>query len=370
MLVITGTALWQTLLTDNNGDLAGAKVEDRVVNLIEDSNFFESLVEDSSDAIVTIDENSRIVYANQSVERVFGYEPEDLIGEPLTTVMPQSLVKNHHQSLTRYLSTGERTLDWNDVRFPGKHADGHELQLSITFEEHEYQNVRLFSGIIRDVTRRVNRERELERKNEQLERFASIVSHDLRGPLKSARALLDLVRKSDDEEYLDELEAVHERMMDIVDDVLTLTREGDAIDDVDRVVLGDVVRDAWSTVGTEEASLTVVDEVAVVADRARLRTLLENVLGNAVHHGDSTVSVRVGALPENVGFYVADDGPGVDGEYHGDVFEYGFTTSDEGTGLGLSIVRDVAHAHGWSVEMTDSLQGGARVEVRDVEIAE
>ncbi|QLC34520.1 PAS domain-containing sensor histidine kinase [Halarchaeum sp. CBA1220] len=327
-----------------------------------DKEFFEALVENGSDAIVSIDENSRILFANRSVERVFGYEPDELVGEPLTTIMPERFHDAHHEAIERYLETGERTLDWRDVELPAKHADGHEVQLSITFEEHRYDGERVFSGIMRDVTDRVERERELERQNEQLERFASFVSHDLRDPLQTAKADVAILESEyGTDELFDELDETLDRMDALIDDVLTLAKQGKTIGETATVELPDVARAAWRTAGVETATLDVEDDIGSVrADRERLETLFQNLFRNAVQHAGADVTVRVGALPD--GFYVADDGPGFGTEAPEDLFEYGYTTDESGTGFGLSIVGEIADAHGWAVSATSGETGGARFE--------
>jgi len=334
--------------------------------MIEDREFFETLVQNGSDAIVSIDEDSEIVFANEAVERVFGYTPEEVEGEPLTVIMPERFEDAHFDGVESYLETGERALDWNDIHLPAVHKNGHEMQLSITFEEHRFGEERYFSGIMRDVTERVARERELKRQNEQLEKFASIVSHDLRDPLNAARATLALAKAERDEsEYLDELEGIHDRMEALVEDVLELTKQGQAVGEPEPVDLAEVVDEAWQTAGEETATLRVVDELGVVrADHERLRSLLENLIGNAVRHAGDYPTVEVGSLAD--GFYVADDGPGIPADEREAVFDYGYTTESDGTGFGLNIVQTIAEAHGWSVRATESESGGARFDFTGV----
>jgi len=335
-------------------------------HMIYGEDFFETLVENGSDAIITIDESSTILYTNQSVERVFGYEPGELIGSDLTKVMPDRLQQAHYNALGEYVESGDRTMNWNDIEIPGQHKDGHEVHLSVTFEEHPYEDRRVFSGIIRDISERIERERRLERKNEQLEKFASIVSHDLRDPLNAAQARLSLAKAhgEGDAEYLEEVEEIHERMGALIDDVLTLTKEGRSIGATEHLALEPVARDAWRTAGTDAATLEVDDPNHVDADPERMRTVFENLFGNAVRHAGEDVYVRVGELPDGNGFFVADDGPGIPAEKREDVFEYGYTDSEDGTGFGLNIVKSIADAHGWTVEITDSEEGGARFEFR------
>jgi len=95
-----------------------------------------------------------------------------------------------------------------------------------------------------------------------------------------------------------------------------------------------------------------------------VRQLLENLLSNAVDHGGDGVTVTVGECAG--GFYVADDGPGIPEAERDRVFQSGYSTADDGTGFGLAIVAEVAEAHGWSVAVTESDEGGARFEITDV----
>lgn len=332
---------------------------------IREKDFFETLVENGSDAIVSIDTESRIIFANRSVERVFGYAPTELVGEPLTRLMPDRFRESHHRAIGRYLRTGERNLDWNDIQLPAVHADGHEIQLSITFEEHEYDGERVFSGIMRDVTERVERKRELERQNERLERFASIVSHDLRDPLQAAKANLAIAEAElGDAEILDETDAKLDRMEQLIDDVLVLAKEGREVGDTREVDVTEVAEDAWATGGRGDASLRIENPPTVESDPERLRTVLENLFRNAVEHAGTAVTVEVGALQaedgKRIGFYVADDGPGFGDADPASLFDHGYTTSENGTGFGLSIVAEIATAHGWEVRAVDD--DGARFE--------
>ena len=331
-------------------------------SLVQDTDFFRSLVENGSDAIVSIDEESTILYANQSVERVFGYEPSELIGERLTVLMPDRFHGEHFDAVDMYLDSGERQLDWNSIELPAVHREGHEIPLSITFEEHSYEGERIFSGIMRDICRRVERERKLQRQNERLEKFAGVVSHDLRDPLQAARATTALARAGE-EEALDELDEIYERMDDLIGDVLTLAKRGETVGETEDVRPGTVAEDAWSTAGSEAATLDVEPELpALAADPERLRALFENLFRNAVEHGAEDVTVTLGGLDGEAGFYVADDGAGLP-EDDGELFEAGYTTTEGGTGFGLAIVGEIARAHGWEVTATESKAGGARFEV-------
>lgn len=208
---------------------------------------------------------------------------------------------------------------------------------------------------------------QLERQNDRLEQFAEVLSHDIRNPLNVAQGFLEVARSEADPDAFDRVERAHDRMDELVSDLLVLARTGMAVVDPADVQLASVVGTAWETVETGTATLDVAvdDGVSVRADESRLVELFENLLRNAVDHAGPDVSVRVGTLGdgEGEGFVVADDGPGVPADDRDRVFEYGYSTAEDGTGFGLSIVEQIVEAHGWSVRLADG-DGGARFEVR------
>ncbi|WP_254839860.1 sensor histidine kinase [Natronomonas marina] len=240
-----------------------------------------------------------------------------------------------------------------------------------------------------DISERKARERELRRQNEHLEAFASVVSHDLRNPLTVARGHLELAREEADVPYAEDIAAAHDRIERIIEEMLALARHGQTIAEPTPVAVHDTAREAWANVATGEADLEPAGvDRAVYSDRERLLHVFENLFRNSVEHaaGEETrsdadagddggrsdrgegLTVRVGV--EDGVLYVADDGPGIPPDRRDEVFEAGTTDAEDGTGLGLFIVKQIAEAHGWSVELTDSAEGGARFEFEGVEVVE
>ncbi len=235
-----------------------------------------------------------------------------------------------------------------------------------------------------ELTRQKTQDR-LKQQNERLERFASIVSHDLRNPLNVAEGRLELARTECESEHLDDLAQALDRMSALVDDILALAREGERVSETEAVDLAALSETCWRNVETPGATLVTDTERTIRADRSRLQQLLENLVRNAVEHssassrpaaddavdhGGESVVVTIGDLDGDTGFYVADDGPGIPEDEREKVFESGYSTSDEGIGFGLSIVGEIAKAHGWVSSVTESDEGGARFEIADVELAE
>lgn len=210
-----------------------------------------------------------------------------------------------------------------------------------------------------------NRTEELERKNEQLDNFASLISHDLRNPLNTLDLSLEAAERTGESEHFDRSRRAVERMERLLEDLLALARQGQQIDECEPVTLAKATENAWSTVDTNGAILKVETELTVEADRTRLKQLLENLFRNSVEHGNEEPTVTVGDC--NGGFFVADDGRGIDADVRDSVFETGFTTTENGTGFGLSIVEEIVEAHGWEITVTESDDGGARFEITGVD---
>ena len=113
---------------------------------------YRSLFETTPDLVLLMDENGLVVAANASVERILGFKPDDLIGSPLSRIMPERYRAAHDEGFRRYVATRSRKLDWRSIHLPGLAADGREIPLAISFGEFEEDGRLLFTGILRDVT--------------------------------------------------------------------------------------------------------------------------------------------------------------------------------------------------------------------------
>ncbi len=238
-----------------------------------------------------------------------------------------------------------------------------------------------FGDLIGHTLRRDRRHREIERQNERLERFASVIRHDLQNPLNVISGFTDLAMETGEPAELERISVAADRMETILDGLHTLVREAADLGEREPVAVSELVARAGGTVAGE-ATVEVGDVGVVEADPSRLRQAFENLIRNCVEHGstggqtgadgtvehaDGGVSIRVSATAD--GFAVDDDGPGIPEADREAVFEEGYTDGG-GTGLGLSIVRTVIEAHGWSVSATESPLGGARFEVSGVEFVD
>jgi len=236
------------------------------------------------------------------------------------------------------------------------------------FDDADTELTELLVGHARESLEGLARERELrsrtealQRQNDRLEEFATIVSHDLRAPLNVADGRLELAAADCDSDHIPVAQRALDRMDALITDTLALARQGQLVTETEPVSVASVARECWGRLTTGDAALDVPADGTVEADPQRLQQVVENLARNAIEHGGPGVAVEVGTTDE--GFYVADDGPGIPAEDRAEVFDRGFTTSDDGTGYGLAIVAEIADAHGWSVSVGDSDLGGARLDV-------
>ncbi|MDG5777101.1 PAS domain S-box protein [Haloarculaceae archaeon H-GB1-1] len=311
-----------------------------------------------------LDPDGRILRANETALEFGGLDRSDVVGDLLWKTewfSDDDGTADRVRELVRRAGEGEFVRTHIDVCGPENVA---RTDFSIKPVSDETDAVVFLVTEARDVTELTKRERELERQNERLDEFASVVSHDLRNPLTVAFGSLDLARTTGDRADFDRVRAALDRMQVLIEDLLTLAREGQRVEQSRVVALDEQVRAAWETVPSDDATLEVVlDEYCVTADVGRLQQLLENLLSNAVRHGGADVMVRVGPLADERGFFVADDGPGIPKKKRDAVFDHGFSTCAEGTGLGLAIVRGIVEAHGWTIDVCESDLGGARFEI-------
>ncbi|QZP39416.1 GAF domain-containing protein [Halobaculum magnesiiphilum] len=233
------------------------------------------------------------------------------------------------------------------------------------FDEPDKTFIEILATAATAALNRVEHERELRRRNEQLDEFAGLISHDLRNPLNVAQGRISLAREETETDHLDPAASAVDRALSLLEESLAVARRGHDEGDLEPVELASAISECWMHTDTAEAELIVETERTVRADPSRLKQLFENLIGNAVKHAGEDCRITVGDIPR--GFYVADDGPGIPADERDTAFEAGYTTDDGSTGYGLYIVQEIANAHGWEVAVAEGADGGARFEVTGVD---
>ena len=332
---------------------------------------YQRLVESAGDPMWVLDDDGSIKLLNGAMADAFGTSKSALRGTDVREVLPPDGVEMGEDAIRTILSSAGS--EWETFETVIEEASGDERTYEVTVGVIRDDEGR-FNGSVatfRDITERKQKTEELQRQNDRLDQFASVVSHDLRNPLTIAQSYLELAEESGDPAQFEKVQDALDRMEAMIEDLLTMARVGGNVEETDSVYLETVVNESWDHVETAESELTldISSGERLSCDHDRALNLFENLFRNAVDHNDPPVTVRVGTLDGETdskagsGFYVEDDGNGIPEDERADIFDHGYTTSDDGLGFGLSIVQDVADAHGWGVAITDGTDGGARFEI-------
>jgi len=356
------------------------------------------VLENMDSGVLVLDDEDRVADVNEQLVAMFDLDASAINGEPVESVFADYPAVQAHLDRTeqddargsepnRPGETSPVETTRTDASTDGDGTTDETITVETDGGTRHYaldvspmhDAVETYVGrvvVFTDVTRRVHRwdqlrERtaELEATNERLDRFASVVSHDLRNPLNVIISHAELADDDGDAEPdIDAIRDAATRMETMIDDVLTLAQQGETVGQTEPVAIEAVARSAWDLVDPAAATLAVDQSTTVQADATRLQALFENLFHNAITHGGSDVRVRVGTLPD--GFFLEDDGVGIPPADRQQVFDAGYTTRSDGTGLGLHIVENVVDAHGWNVTVAEGTDGGTRFEVTGVESAD
>lgn len=275
--------------------------------------------------------------------------PSEIVGKTIYELLPQKIVDQLEPELQATIEGDSRSFD---IEYGERihHIETRPVQLR--GEPHGLL-------ISQDVTEEHQSVRQLQRQNERLDQFASMISHDLRNLLSLAMGQLSEYRDTGDASNLDEAEDSLRRIDELSGDLLMVARSESPPDECVQVNIEDIAWKAWQLVDSRSARLET-GAGTVSCDPGQLQALLENLFRNAVGHGGAHVTVRV--MPTGNGFYVEDTGSGIAPEIRHEIFDHGFSTGYGGTGVGLTIVRRVAESYGWEVSVSESPERGARFE--------
>ncbi|HEV2093027.1 MAG TPA: PAS domain S-box protein [Rubrobacter sp.] len=177
--IVAAVAIFNDVTEQKRAEEAQREIEER----------YRVVVQTASDAIVMIDEESRIEFVNRAAEKVFGYAQAEMLGESLTMLMPEPLREAHLASLKRYTETGKRNLDWESIELPGLRKGGEQLPLEVSFGEFSKDGRSYFTGFIRDISERKRAEENIRRLNEELEQRVE----ERTSQLEQERATLDAI---------------------------------------------------------------------------------------------------------------------------------------------------------------------------------
>jgi len=337
-----------------------------------------SVTETAHDAIIAADGDGNISYWNPGAAHMFGYAEGDVLGRPLTMLMPERYQEDHRRGIQRYLETAEPRVLGRTVELHGRRKDGAEFPLELSLAAARSEAGISFTGVIRDITERKRIEQALKETNAELEAFSYSVSHDLRAPLRAihgfARILLEdhgTQLEPEGKRVLGVIDENTRRMGQLIDDLLSFSRLGRKELETARVDMTELVRTIAEEVrrgaGDRPLDITIGPLPPARGDRDMLRQAVMNLLDNAAKftRRRTPAQIEVGHRadgPETV-YYVKDNGAGFDPRYAGKLFgvfqRLHRAEEFEGTGVGLAIVQRIVLRHGGRVWAEGQLDAGA-----------
>ncbi|MCE9580747.1 MAG: PAS domain S-box protein [Deltaproteobacteria bacterium] len=355
---------------------------------------FRSVVQTANDAIVSADGAGRIVFWNRCAATMFGYAGEEIIGMPLTSIIPERFRAAHDAGMARVRQGGARHVIGKTVELQGLRSDGSEFPIELSLATWSAGGETFYTGIIRDIAQRKGDEATLVRLAQQLEAserhaieasrakstFLANMSHELRTPLNAILGFVQLMGRDRNltERQQDNLGIIlrsGEHLLGLINDVLSISKieaGHTALNPTDfdlRQLVGSL-RDLFLPQAQAKGLQLVVEPIElpprVRGDEAKLRQVLMNLLSNAIKVTDSGGALlRVRWSGEVVDFAVEDTGRGIEAAALRAIFEpfvqaaAGKQHSD-GTGLGLAISRHFVGLMGGELGVTSTLDEGTR----------
>ncbi len=324
------------------------------------------------DGLITIDEKGIVQTFNPASVRIFGYQPEEVIGHNVKMLMPEPYHSRHDGYLKNYLSTGEKKVIGIGREVSGRRKDGSIFPMDLGINEMNVAGRRMFVGTVRDISERKKAEQEiqqyvsaLKRSNQELDDFAYIASHDLKEPLRGLSNNAVFLKEDfegrigeDGIKRLSRMTYLCERMERLVNDLLYFSRLGRQELAVQKTDLNEVVRDIESMIETtlheENATIRIVEELpTIVCDLPRITEVFRNLITNAIKYNDKSKKLIEVGCEHKEGqrlFFVRDNGIGIPSQFYNDVFRIFKRLNEEddtvkGTGVGLTFVKKIIERH-------------------------
>jgi two-component system, LuxR family, sensor kinase FixL len=336
---------------------------------------WQAVVESAVDAIVVIDAHGRVEAFNPAAERMFGYEASEVCGQNVDMLMPSPYREEHDTYLSRYLATGRAKIIGIGREVQGRRKDGSTFPLQLSVGQMTIKGERKFTGILHDLTDRVQMEARLSEQAAlaKLGEMAAVVAHEVKNPLAGIRGAVQVVasRLGDDpatkvlKEIIVRIDALDQMMKDLL---LFARPSHPNYSPTDVVPL---VTSIASLIAQDPSASEVDVNIAGAAppfpaDAEMLRIVFQNLLINGVHamHGKGTIRVAVETRESTCQIAFSDGGPGIPAEIRDKIFTPFFTTKSRGSGLGLPTAKRLVEAHKGQLVIDCPPTGGTTVVVR------
>jgi PAS domain S-box-containing protein len=345
----------------------------------------EGLLESAPDGIVGINEKGEIIIFNKQAENLFGYQRNEMIGEPLEKLMPVKFQETHKSNIQDYFKMpGTRQMGSRKKELFGVRKNGEQFPVDISLSVLLTANEKIAIAAIRDVTENkeitaklLDKTIALEKSNIELERYAHVASHDLQEPLRMVSSFLQLLENKL-EGSLDETNKKYiyfavdgaERMRKLIQDLLQYSSVGTNKEEFTVTDLNDVMQYVTRVLNEKikegQALIMVKPLPVIMANKTLINEVFLNLVSNALkYRGEKNPEIEVGYTEEanSWKFYVKDNGIGIDPKYFEKIFvifqRLHNKTEYSGTGIGLAICKKIVETHGGKIWVESELEKGS-----------
>jgi len=351
-------------------------------------NRFRSVADSAVDGIISTTSDDKIVFWNKGACNIFGYTEGEVLGKPVTMLMPPSLRKRHREGVKRFLKTGIPKIIGMTVEMQALAKGNREFPIELSLAVWKTHDEISFSGIIRDISERKKAQQALEdlnvqanRRTDELETLIQMVAHDLKVPVVTIGGLLRLLERKvsclttqpDVENIFHQLRSSSKTLENFLADLLDALAVEKTQNAMASFPLDELLKEVFDSLDDEiitkgiQIDLKDCSPATVSGDRNRIRQVLENLIMNAVKHmGEPNypvIKVAVAQDGEYVITSVVDNGMGIPKQYHERIFDRFFRVPKangvKGSGLGLSIVKQIVESHGGRVWVESEAGKGA-----------
>jgi len=336
---------------------------------------WRAIVESAVDGIIVIDTHGRIEAFNRGAERLFGYEEREVIGRNVNMLMPSPYHDEHDTYLARYVTTGRKQIIGTGREVSGLRRDGTVFPLHLSVGEVTVGGERKFTGIVHDLSARVQMEAQLREQASlaRLGEMAAVIAHEVKNPLAGVRGAIQVIGtrlppESKDTSMIKEIVARIDALNDLMKDLLLFSRPPQprpmAVD------VGALVSNTAELLGNDpalrEVRVIINGSVPLIeADPELLKIVFVNLLVNGAHamQGRGTIQVSLGLIGDSCELAFMDEGPGIPSEVREKIFTPFFTTKSRGSGLGLPTAKRIVEAHQGTISIACPPSGGTTVTV-------
>lgn len=354
----------------------------RIIGTIQDiterkelEELFHTLVESSPNGMLMADKHGIIELVNVQVEKIFGYERKELIGQPVEILLPTSMRAQHPAMREGYIEKPQFRAMGQGRDLYGIRKDESEVPIEIGLSPiNTHTGIKILCGIV-EISERKQFELELRRRNQELDNFAYIASHDLKAPLRGIDQLATWIEE-DLADTLNEGTKKHLRLMRtrinrmeyLLSDLLKYARAGTNQGEPEEINSAEIIKEIFElTCVNENFTLEMKGEFpCFVSTKVAFQLVIRNLITNALKHHDKdkgTISVSVSNIKSQYVFEVSDDGPGIAPENRERVFGLFQTLRPrdevEGSGMGLAIVKKMVESFGGAILVTGNTPRGS-----------